>query len=258
MFTAVATSAAVSGVAVAQEPAAGIDEVSVTGTRIRRDDFSNPQPTTVVSSELMNSLGIVNIGDMMAQMPANVGSYTPTAKPGGNGGDNTSFPLNVFNGLNLANLRGLNPSYGSRTLTLIDSRRHVPTNQGDGVDLNMVPTIIVDRMEVVTGGASASYGSGAIAGVVNVLLDRDLDGFRTQVDFGQTTDGEGDDLHYAAAWGGGIGEKGHLVAAYEGQNMDPIDYCIESRDWCRRAQQIRANTGYASPANTLPNYVHVR
>jgi outer membrane receptor protein involved in Fe transport len=249
---------AASDVAFAQEPPAGVlDEISVTGTRIRRDDFSNPQPTTVVTNELINSLGIVNIGDMMSQMPANVGSYTPTAKPGGNGGDNTSFPLNVFNGLNLANLRGLNPSYGTRTLTLVDSRRHVPTNQGDGVDLNMIPTIIVDRMEVVTGGASASYGSGAIAGVVNVLLDRDLTGIKAQADYGQTSDGEGSDRHYSFAWGGDIGELGHLVAAYEGQRMDPIDYCLNSREWCQSATQIRANTGYASPANTLPNYVHV-
>src|SRR5690606_4204631 len=163
--------------------------------------------------------GIVNLGDMMSQMPANVGSYTPTAKPGGNGGDNTSFPLNVFNGLNLANLRGLNPSYGTRTLTLVDSRVHVPTNQSGGVDLNMVPTIIVGRMEVVTGGASASYGSGAIAGVVNVLLDKDMEGGKAQVDFGQTADGDGNDLHYAFAWGGEVRPGGHLVVAFEGQDM---------------------------------------
>lgn len=250
--------------AAAQEPASAgapaqsVEEISVTGTRIRRDDFSNPQPTTVVTGELMNTLGIVNVGDMMSQMPANVGSYTPTAKPGGNGGDNQSFPLNVFNGSNLANLRGLNPSYGSRTLTLVDSRRHVPTNQGDGVDLNMIPTIIVDRMEVVTGGASASYGSGAIAGVVNVLLDRDFEGAKAQIDFGQTAAGEGDDLHYGFAWGGGIGADGHLIVAVEGQSMDPIDYCIETRAWCRVGQQIRLNPNWsASGNNTEPRYVHV-
>jgi outer membrane receptor protein involved in Fe transport len=240
-----------------QPSASPVDEISVTGTRIRRDDFSNPQPTTVVTGELINSLGLVNLGDMMSQMPANVGSYTPTAKAGGNGGDNQSFPLNVFNGANLANLRGLNPSYGSRTLTLVDSRRHVPTNQGDGVDLNMIPTILIDRMEVVTGGASASYGAGAVAGVVNVLMDRDLDGTKLQLDYGDTAKGDGQDLHYSFAWGNDVGKAGHLVVAYEGQQMDPIDYCMAERDWCRVGQQIRANTGYASPANTLPNYVHV-
>jgi iron complex outermembrane receptor protein len=241
-----------------------MEEISVTGTRIRRDDFSNPQPTTVVSSDMMESLGIVNVGDMMAQMPANVGSYTPTAKPGGNGGDNQSYPLNVFNGLNLANLRGLNPSYGTRTLTLVDSRRHVPTNQGDGVDLNMIPTVLIDRMEVVTGGASASYGSGAIAGVVNVLMDRDLEGVKAQMDFGQSDRGDGDDFHYGFAWGGAIGERGHLIAGIEGQKMDPIELCIHSgRDWCTRAVQIRPNPahpntpGPADPNNTLPHYVHV-
>lgn len=238
-----------------QPRATGVDEVTVTGSRIRRDDFGNPQPTTVVTGELMNDLGMVNLGDMMAQMPSNIGSYTPTAKAGGNGGDNSSFPLNVFNGLNLANLRGLNPSYGSRTLTLLDSRRHVPTNQGDGVDLNMIPTILIDRMEVVTGGASASYGSGAIAGVVNILMDRDLEGGKTQVDIGSTAEGDGDDLHYGFAWGSQLGESGHLVVAVEGQKMDPIEYCIQTREWCARGVQIQTNSGYTSPANTEPNYV---
>jgi outer membrane receptor protein involved in Fe transport len=258
------------GLAQAQDVPAGqaraqaMEEVSVTGTRIRRDDFSNPQPTTVVTGEMMESLGIVNVGDMMAQMPANVGSYTPTAKPGGNGGDNQSFPLNVFNGLNLANLRGLNPSYGTRTLTLVDSRRHVPTNQGDGVDLNMIPTVLIERMEVVTGGASASYGSGAIAGVVNILMDRDLQGVKAQMDFGQTDRGEGNDFHYGFAWGGDIGQNGHLIAGIEHQKMDPIELCIQSdREWCKRAVQIRSNPahpftpGPADPNNTLPQYVHV-
>ena len=148
------------------EAARSLEEITVTGSRIRRDDFSSPTPTTVVDAEYLHNLGIVNLGDAIVQMPANVGRNTPAANPGGN----------FFNGSTIANLRGLNPFFGSRTLTLVDSRRHVPTNQGDGVDLNFIPTIIIDRTEVVTGGASASYGSGAIGGVTNILLDRDYEG----------------------------------------------------------------------------------
>ncbi len=224
---------------------AQLEEVTVTGTRIRRDDFSNPQPTTVVGSEMLENLGIVNLGDAMASLPSNVGNNTPTANPGGN----------FFNGANIANLRGLNPFFGSRTLTLVDSRRHVPTNQGDGVDLNFIPSILIDRMEVVTGGASASYGSGAIGGVTNILLDRDLEGGKVQVDFGTTAESDGDDVHYAAAWGTGIGDSSHLVLGFEAQDMDGIDSCARARDWCAKAVGISTNGAFAT--NNDPNFVVV-
>lgn len=226
------------------------EEITVTGSRIWRDDFSNPQPTTVVDDPLLDDLGLVNLGDALALLPSNLGSYTPTAKPGGN----ESFPYNVFNGSHLANLRGLNPAYGSRTLTLVDSRRHVPTNQGDGVDLNMIPTVLIDRAEIVTGGASASYGSGAIGGVVNVLLDRELDGAKARVDLGTTAHGGDQDMRYGFGWGSSIGDAGRLVVGVEGQDLDAVENCIVTRDWCRRGAQIQLNRYYAT--NDDPNYVY--
>jgi iron complex outermembrane recepter protein len=224
-----------------------LEEVTITGSRIRRDDFSNPQPTTVVGGDMLQDLGIVNLGDAMASLPSNVGNNTPTANAGGN----------FFNGANIANLRGLNPFFGSRTLTLVDSRRHVPTTQGDGVDLNFIPSILIDRMEVVTGGASASYGSGAIGGVTNILLDRDLEGGKAQADYGITSDEDGEDFHYGFAWGTQIGEDGHFVVGIEGQNMDPILNCSEARSWCAKGAAIVTNAGYTDPANIRPNFVYV-
>jgi outer membrane receptor protein involved in Fe transport len=226
-----------------EEAASALEEVTVTGSRIRRDDFSNPQPTTVVGGDMLENLGIVNLGDAMANLPSNVGNNTPTANPGGN----------FFNGANIANLRGLNPFFGSRTLTLVDSRRHVPTNQGDGVDLNFIPSILIDRMEVVTGGASASYGSGAIGGVTNILLDRDLEGGKVQVDFGTTAEDDGDDIHYGLAWGTAIGENSHFVVGYEAQDMDSIDSCAQARDWCAEGIAIQTDANYATSPN--PQYV---
>lgn len=235
--------------AAAEDPdaasAAALEEVTVTGSRIRRDDFSNPQPTTVVGGDMLQNLGIVNLGDAMANLPSNVGNNTPTANPGGN----------FFNGSNIANLRGLNPFFGSRTLTLVDSRRHVPTNQGDGVDLNFIPSILIDRMEVVTGGASASYGSGAIGGVTNILLDRDLEGGKVQVDYGTTAEDDGDDQHYGLAWGTAIGESSHFVVGYEGQDMDGIYGCKSARDWCAKGVAIANNAAYATNAD--PQFVIV-
>lgn len=244
---AVSLSASVTNLAHAAdaETASALEEVTVTGSRIRRDDFSNPQPTTVVGGDMLENLGIVNLGDAMANLPSNVGNNTPTANPGGN----------FFNGSNIANLRGLNPFFGSRTLTLVDSRRHVPTNQGDGVDLNFIPSILIDRMEVVTGGASASYGSGAIGGVTNILLDRDLEGGKVQVDFGTTAEDDGDDAHYGLAWGTAIGDASHFVIGYEGQDMDGIQSCMDARDWCAKGVGISNNAAYAT--NPDPQFVIV-
>src|SRR5207244_4650083 len=100
----------------------------------------------------------------------------------------------------LANLRGLNPFFGSATLNLVNSRRFVPTNQGDGVDLNFIPSILIDRIDVVTGGASAAYGSGAISGVNNIFLNRKLEGGKADVDFGETSQSDGRDRHVGLAY----------------------------------------------------------
>jgi len=233
-----ALGAGFSNVAFAQdEDEEALEEITVTGTRIRSDDFSNAQPSTVLGSDLLDNLGIVNLGDAMASLPSNVGNNTPTANPGGN----------FFNGSNIANLRGLNPFFGSRTLTLVDSRRHVPTNQGDGVDLNFIPSILIDRMEVVTGGASASYGSGAIGGVTNVLLDRDLEGGKVQVDYGITGQNDGEDIHIGLAWGTKVGDNGNFVIGIEAQDAGGIGSCIDTRDWC--AKNIAVITNPTWPAS---------
>jgi outer membrane receptor protein involved in Fe transport len=222
-----------------QTQLSSLEQITITGTRIRRDDFTSPTPTTVIDSEFLQNLGIVNAGDAMKQMPQNLSTNSPTTTPG----------TNFFNGSNLTNLRGLDPFFGSRSLTLVDSRRHLPTNQGDGVDLNFIPTVIIERMEVVTGGASASYGSGAISGVTNILLDRDLDGIRGEIDFGTTEQGEGDDLHLGFAYGAGIGDKGHLVVGVEGQDAHNIQGCAAARDWCARNYTTIANPSFPDGAN---------
>ena len=162
------------GVAYGQTPAPTesadnqtLDEVTVTGSRIRRTtDFDTPNPTTVVDADYLKNLGIVNVGEAVEQLPANVSNNTPA----------TTGNANFFAGSTIANLRGLNPFFGSRTLNLVNNRRFVPTNQGDGVDLNFIPSVLIERIDVVTGGASAAYGSGAISGVNNIFLNRKLEG----------------------------------------------------------------------------------
>ena len=100
-----------------QQPAAAgesqdrsLEEITVTGSRIRRDDFSSAQPTTVMDSQYLQNLGVINLGQAMVSVPQNVNRNSPDANAGNN----------FFNGSTLANLRGLNPFFGTRTLTLVD------------------------------------------------------------------------------------------------------------------------------------------
>ncbi len=216
-----------------------VGEIIITGSRIKRTtDFDTPNPTTIVDSKYMQNLGIVNLGDAMTQIPSNVSTFTPQAT--GNS--------NFFAGSTIANLRGINPYFGSRTLTLIDGRRHVPTNQGDSVDLNFIPSILIQRMDVVTGGASAAYGSGAISGVNNIILNKTLEGAKVDLDYGITGHGDGDNYHGAAAAGTKLFDgRGHLVIAGEYQHQSEVG-CQNARSWCAR------NIGYISNANTnAPN-----
>ena len=170
------------------------EEIVVTGSRVRQTGFDSPQPLSVIDASTIQDLGIVNTGDVLRQMPQNTAFFTETNVGIGN--------FNV--GSQLANLRGLNPFFGTRTLTLIDTRRAVPTSEGGAIDLTLIPSMLIGRTEVVTGGASAAYGSDAIAGVVNVILDTKLDGFKAQSDYGETTNGDGGDTHGAVAFGSGF------------------------------------------------------
>jgi iron complex outermembrane receptor protein len=200
-----------------------LEEVTVTGSRIKRTtDFNTPTPTTVIDSATMEALGIVNVGEALTMSPANASTFTPA---------NTGN-ANFFTGSYIADLRGLNPYFGSRTLTLVNGRRMVQTDQGDSVDLNFIPQILVDRVDTVTGGASAAYGSGAIAGVVNVIMDTKLEGGKVNADFYQTSHSDARDYHVGAAYGHGfLDNQLHIVVGGEYENQNALG-CQNVRTWC--------------------------
>lgn len=214
-----------------------LEEVQVTGSRIKRaTDFDTANPTTVVDADYFKNMGIVNVSDAVRQLPSNVSNNSPT----------TTGNANFFAGSTIANLRGLNPFFGSRTLNLVNGRRHVPTNQGDGVDLNFIPSILIERMDVVTGGASAAYGSGAISGVNNVYLNRKLDGIKAEVDHGQSSRGDAKDTHMALAFGTAFaGDRGHVSIGFEHQDSDAVG-CVDARDWCAKGTAFIPNVGAGS------------
>ncbi|MGH8228567.1 MAG: TonB-dependent receptor domain-containing protein [Steroidobacteraceae bacterium] len=234
---------------------ATLSEVVVTGSRIARSTFNTPNPVTVLNAKTIQNLGLTNVGEVLGELPQNSNFFAAN-----------NVGLGNFNvGAQLANLRGLNPFFGTRTLTLIDTERVVPQATGGGVDLTLIPSMLVSRVEVVTGGASAVYGSDAIAGVVNVILDKHLQGFKGQVDYGQTSHHDGGDSHVSVAYGTDLGSRAHIIAGAEYENSEDIGICAQVRDWCKSEYGLFTNSLYAGapassgrpaiPPNGLPHYI---
>ncbi|MCP5144531.1 MAG: TonB-dependent receptor [Gammaproteobacteria bacterium] len=244
----IAIFASATGSVYAQSNTANVsDNIVVTGSRVERTGFTTPNPITVVDADLTESLGIVNVSETLELLPQN-SSYISATNAG-------RGPINI--GAEVANLRGLNPYYGTRTLTLVDTRRHVPTTNTGSVDSGVIPSMLVKRVEVVTGGATAAYGSDAVAGVVNILLDHELEGFKGQVDYGQTFRNDGGNEHGSFAFGTRLlDDRAHVMFGIEYQKQHSIDHCSTDRAWCAEswAEVVNPNYTGASP-NGLPNYV---
>lgn len=232
-----------------------LEEVVVTGSRVGRSTFNTPNPVTVMDAKDIENLGLTNVGEVLGQLPQNSNFFAAN-----------NVGLGNFNvGAQLANLRGLNPFFGTRTLTLIDTERVVPTATGGGVDVTLIPSMLVARTEVVTGGASAVYGSDAVAGVVNIILDRKLNGFKAQADYGATSHGDGGSSHFSLGYGSDFADdRAHFIVGAEYQNSEAIGLCSQVRDWCKSGAGLFTNTLYAGapagagpaiPPNGLPHYI---
>jgi iron complex outermembrane recepter protein len=207
------------------DQATSLEEVTVTGSRIKRTtDYTTPTPTTVIDAATMENLGVVNVGQMLEMTPSNISSYTPQTTGG------SSF----YTGAYIADLRGFNGFFsGARTLVMIDGNRVVATNTQDSFDLNFIPQVLVSRTETVTGGASAAYGSGAESGVLNVILDRQLEGGKFNADEYDTHYNDAKDRHVSAAYGHGLFDnRVHFVLAGEYESSDPARCETSGRSWC--------------------------
>ena len=167
---------AVSAPAFAQssEPTSGegatqVEEIVVTGSRIRRDPTTSPTPLIQVTGETLRTSGQNTVIDYLATIPALSNSQVPS--------DTTAGVLNA-GGLSLPNLRALG---SGRTLTLVNGRRHVGSQQGSlSVDVDTIPGLLIESVEIVTGGASSVYGADAVSGVLNFNLRNDFDGLEME------------------------------------------------------------------------------
>jgi outer membrane receptor protein involved in Fe transport len=251
----------------AAEETEELEEVKVTGTRIQSPNVTSANPISSITGEEMRQLGIVNVADALTQLvPQNISTYMPTLVGDNQAGagaagmeslDRSAF----FIGNTVANLRGLDPTFGSRTLTMVDGRRVPSTsNQADVVDLNIIPSNLLQRMDVVTGGASATYGSGAMAGVVNLVLNNRLQGFNADLDYGFNEAGDGSNPHVALSGGTALLEgRAHVLFGAEWQNQAAIRDCAAARSWCAESRALFNNyTGSGQVLNntfaTQPGY----
>lgn len=162
-----------------------LEEITVTGSRIVRQDYQSASPISTVDAELFEQTGAPTIETVLNTLPQFVPAITTTSNNPSNSGQ-----------ANVA-LRGLDTT---RTLVLMDGRRIVPSNDTGVVDLNLIPASIIENVEIITGGASAVYGSDAIAGVVNIKT-REFTGLEFTTNYGITSEDDGETLSFGVTGG---------------------------------------------------------
>jgi len=227
-------------------PEEKLESVVVTGSRISRGGFEAPTPVSVVGADRIEERATTNIGDLLNELPA----FRPTNTPASTG---LGAAANYVGG-RILDLRGLG---AVRTLVLVDGKRFTPSTTQATVDTNMIPSSLLQRAEVVTGGASAAYGSDAVAGVVNFILDEKLEGIKSSLEYGQSSRGDNKTTSASLAGGTGLfGGRGHFIGAVEFEDDRGVGDC-EVRLWCSEGWLNFGNAPAGShglPANDiLPN-----
>jgi iron complex outermembrane receptor protein len=204
--------------ALAQDAPGSTEEVVVTGSRIQNTSgFNTPTPVTVITGAELDLMAPGNMIDALSQLPIyynNTSSYDP--------GNFFSSP-----GTGNLNLRGIGTK---RTLVLLDGRRVVSSTRFGGTDISVFPENLVREVQTVTGGASAAYGTDAITGVTNFILDTDFEGIRGHAQSGQTGHGDGDNWEASFAFGTELGDRGHLLFSADHFDQDGI-HTYDGRDW---------------------------
>jgi len=203
------TDATDAGAAQTQEPA----EIVVTGSRIAQPGVNSPIPVTSVTVADLTRSGGVAIGDAMNTLPSLRPTYSQAS----------STQYIGTSGLNLLDLRGLGTA---RTLVLVNGRRHITAVEGEfQVDVNTIPTDLLERVDVVTGGSSAVYGSDAMAGVVNFVLKRNFDGVRLNAQAGISDKADRGTYRLSGTFGKNFSEgRGNVAVALEYNRADLVTY----------------------------------
>ena len=203
-----------------------VDEIVVTGSRIARPNQDSPVPVSVITAQHIEATGQMNTGDILRTLPeAGVSTFTPTS---------TTFAT-ANNGVTTVDLRNLGEN---RTLVLVNGRRHVAGVVGSQiVDFNTIPTDFIDRVDVVTGAASAVYGSDALAGVINIITQKDFEGLELSAQGGITERNDNENYKIGLKFGSNFADdRGNFVGSLGWRKTGSV----YGRDRCDRGMCVDA------------------
>ena len=217
------------------------ESIIVTGSRVISDAANSPTPVTMISARQLRDTTPANLADGLNKLPIFLGSQT-IGRPGDGQGNFSSNVLNLRN------------SGTNRTLVLLDGHRASPSNADGTVDIDTLPQMLVSRVDVVTGGASAVYGSDAVTGVVNFVLDRKFTGLKIDANAGISTFGDAASYNVGMAGGTDLfGGRGHFEGSLEYRHRDPVN---QSARPYGPASTFAAEAGTgtaANPFNSIAN-----
>jgi iron complex outermembrane receptor protein len=221
---------------------ANIQDIIVTGSRTVTNGNSSPTPVTVVTTDSLQNVRPTSLTDSLQILPAFAGSRglssNPTATGTTGGGNGNAAQLNLRN------------IGAQRDLVLMDGRRVPPTSFTNIVDSDVIPQLLIKRVDVVTGGVSAVYGSDAVSGVVNFITDTTFTGLKIQGQGGISNYHDDGSYEAGAAWGTKIGSRAHFEISYEYRDDDGINRRSD-RPWFNRTT-IGGN-GTTIPYYQIPN-----
>ncbi len=231
----------------APAPEMAPEQVLITGSLLGAANFEAPTPVTQVGAVQVETRALTGVGTLIEELPF--------AQTGGGLTRNTNGIVAAAQ--SLPNLRGLT---ANNTLVLIDGQRPTPINPTNNFDTDMIPSSLLDRFEVVTTGASASYGSDAVAGVVNFILKDHLEGFTGSVQYGTSQRGDENQTVDSAAFGTAFaGGKGHFIIGGEfAKQFRTVN--MYARDWGRNEPglvALPATRAAGLPANLLTNHAEI-
>jgi outer membrane receptor protein involved in Fe transport len=220
-----------------------LEEIQITGTRIRTTDgMVTPTPVTAVTTAEMRDFDpSSSVSEQLDNLPQFLN--TQTAQRGGG----TLFGDAAGSYLNLRNMGK------QRTLVLFDGSRVVPADRASTVNVDNFPTALIRTVDVVTGGASAAYGADALAGVVNFVLDREFEGFKSTLGTGVTEQGDGQNWNFSVAGGKQIGDRLHVIGSIEHRDIKQIERTPQDlENWNSIGWVINPAWKSTDPAGTNP------
>ena len=221
-----------------------VELVIATGSRIARPTGAeSPTPMTVLGSEQIELSGNINLGDLLNDLPSLRSTF---------GLQNSSRFIGTT-GLNLLDLRGLGDD---RTLVLVDGRRHVGSvNGSSSVDINTIPAALVDRVEIITGGASAIYGADAVTGVVNFVMKHDFEGLQVDGYSLQPSEQGGETYQAEVAWGTNFMDGRGNVALFLGRS-ELNEIRGVDREWITDEIGAVSNPADTGPDDGIPDLIY--